>query len=239
MSGATLHYLCAGLRWRPQILLPVIVICSLLAGAPIDRAAAADWPSGPPVLRGSVAPDFIRWDCWQFDILAGYTNLDLPGGNTVNGPVFGGFLGYNFQWDQLVIGFDIGYKYASVLDFSTATTHFKLVDYVPARARAGYAIGTFLPYALVGVAVGRFNYGDFVAGQNERFSMPGFSPALAWIGRSHPASLSVPSGNTSHLRPWAVRSPRSIPASSASACGSSNPLTLSSALQSRWPDRES
>jgi outer membrane immunogenic protein len=111
-----------------------------------------------------VAPDFIRWDCWQFGILAGYTNLDLPGGNTANGPVFGGFLGYNFQWDQLVIGFDIGYKYASVLDFSTATTHFKLVDYVPGGARAGYAIGTFLPYALVGVAVGRFNYGDFVAG---------------------------------------------------------------------------
>jgi len=111
-----------------------------------------------------VAPDFIRWDCWQFGILAGYTNLDLPGANTTNGPVFGGFLGYNFQWDQLVIGFDTGYTYPAVLDFSTATTHFKLVDYVPMRARAGYAFGSFLPYALLGVAVGRFNYGDIVAG---------------------------------------------------------------------------
>jgi len=32
------------------------------------------------------------------------------------------------------------------------------------RARAGYAIGSFLPHALLGVAVGRFNYGDIVAG---------------------------------------------------------------------------
>jgi outer membrane immunogenic protein len=53
---------------------------------------------------------------------------------------------------------DIGYKYASVLDFNDGVTQFKLVDYVPIRARAGFAIGTFLPYALLGGAIGRFNY---------------------------------------------------------------------------------
>jgi outer membrane immunogenic protein len=35
---------------------------------------------------------------------------------------------------------------------------------VPIRARAGYAIGTFLPYALLGGAIGRFNYSNPSAG---------------------------------------------------------------------------
>lgn len=51
----------------------------------------------------------------QFGLLAGYSNMTIPS-NTTNGPVFGGFLGYNVQWDQLVVGFDLGYKYPSVLD---------------------------------------------------------------------------------------------------------------------------
>ena len=39
-----------------------------------------------------------------------------------------------------------------------AQSSIKLVDYATLRARAGYAFGQFLPYALVGGAVGRFNY---------------------------------------------------------------------------------
>jgi len=84
--------------------------------------------------------------------------------NTTNGPVFGGFFGYNMQWDQLVLGFDLGYKYPSVLDVSTDTAQFKLVDYATLRGRAGYAIGPFLPYAVVGIAVGRFNYANLDLG---------------------------------------------------------------------------
>lgn len=84
--------------------------------------------------------------------------------NTTNGPVFGAFLGHNIQWDQLVVGFDVAYKYPSVLDGSTDSTQFKLVDYATLRRRAGYAIGQFLPYAVLGIAVGRFNYGELVQG---------------------------------------------------------------------------
>jgi len=43
--------------------------------------------------------------------------------NFTNGPVFGGFFGYN-KWDQLVIGFDVGYKYALSWILSTAQTRF-------------------------------------------------------------------------------------------------------------------
>jgi|SRR4249919_1588139 len=129
---------------------------ALFAG--IDGAHSADWPGDPPPLRGTLAPGFARWDGWQLGIQGGYSNLKLSSASFTNGPTFGGFVGYNWQWDQLVVGFDIGYKYASVLDFNDGIKQFKLVDYVPIRARFGYAIGTFLPYALLGGAIGRFNY---------------------------------------------------------------------------------
>ena len=40
-----------------------------------------------------------------------------------------------------------------------ARSQMKLVDYATLRARAGYAWGQFLPYVVVGIAAGRFNYG--------------------------------------------------------------------------------
>ncbi len=135
-----------------------IAACSILVAASTERVMAADWP-----LRGSLEPSYVRWDGWQFGLLAGYSNMTTSL-NTTNGPVFGGFFGYNWQWDQLVVGFDLGYKYPSVLDSSTvsstAVSTFKLVDYATLRGRAGYAFGQFLPYAVLGVAVGRFNYSD-------------------------------------------------------------------------------
>lgn len=181
-----------------------IAVCALLASACAGRAMAADWP-----LRGSVAPSYARWDGWQLGVMAGYGNLNADFGNSTsplvasilrnslleqeaapstwtalqpnstNGPVFGAFLGYNVQWDELVLGWDLAYKHPSVLQSSTGDTltrrvdlsnneqhdvtvagqsTFKLVDYATLRARAGYAVGQFLPYAVVGIAVGRFNY---------------------------------------------------------------------------------
>ena len=38
---------------------------------------------------------------------------------------------------------------------------------VPIRARAGYAVGPFLPYALLGGAIGRFNYGNPTLGRGK------------------------------------------------------------------------
>ena len=169
---------------------------------------AADWP-----LRGSVAPSYARWDGWQAGVQVGYGNLNTDFGdstsplvafilrnstleneaqpsswtalprNSTNGPVFGGFVGYNVQWSELVLGADLAYMHPSVLQSSvsdsisrtvttsdtvthnvniTAQSAFKLVDYATLRARAGYAFDQFLPYAAVGIAVGRFNYGTTV-----------------------------------------------------------------------------
>ena len=102
----------------------------------------------------------------------------LPKTST-QGAVFGGFVGYNWQWSELVVGWDLGYKHPASLNSTTgnslerlfttsdgvqhdvtilANTSFKLVDYATLRGRAGYAVGEFLPYAVLGAAVGRFNF---------------------------------------------------------------------------------
>jgi outer membrane immunogenic protein len=184
--------------------------CSIVVCASIGDARAADWP-----LRGSLEPGYARWDGWQFGVQAGYANMNTDPGNstsqpiafilrntalesefapsewttlskgTTNSAIYGAFVGYNMQWDNLVVGFDLGYKHPSQLDAGTtdsisrrvvtstdnvqhdvtidAQTTLKLVDYATLRGRAGYAIGQFLPYAMVGAALGRFNYSTTVS----------------------------------------------------------------------------
>jgi len=182
---------------------------SAVVMASASGARAADWP-----LRGSLEPGYARWDGWQFGVQAGYGNMNTDPGNstsqpiafilrnttlenefapsewttlakgTTNSGVYGAFLGYNMQWDNLVVGFDLGYKHPSNLDAGAtdsitrrvvtsdniqhdvtidAHTTLKLVDYATLRGRAGYAMGQFLPYAVVGAALGRFNYSTTVS----------------------------------------------------------------------------
>jgi outer membrane immunogenic protein len=99
--------------------------------------------------------------------------------NVTDSPQWGAFLGYNWQMEQLVFGADVAYNRPSNLNSqatdtlerlvstSDAVNHdvtlqgtasLTLVDYATLRGRAGYAVGQFLPYAMLGVAIGRFNY---------------------------------------------------------------------------------
>src|SRR5262245_12386974 len=209
MSGATLQFRAGLRRRPHKFLLCSIALCSVLAVESLERAGAADWPGAAPVLRGSVSPGYVRWDGWQAGIQAGFGNLNADFGkstgplvafilrnstleaeggvstwttlpsNTTNGAVFGGFVGYNWQWSELVVGWDFAYKRPATLNSTAADsltrrfvtsdniqhdvtidaqTSFKLVDYATLRAKAGYAFDEFLPYAVLGAAVGRFNY---------------------------------------------------------------------------------
>jgi opacity protein-like surface antigen len=155
------------------------------------------------------AQPYGRWDGINVGVFAGVTNMDTDFGgstgqlvafilrdstleneaapsnwtalphNITNGRTYGFFLGYNAQWDQLVLGVDAIYSRASSLQGSAsdslsrivttsdgvqhdvtiaAQSTMKLIDYATLRMRAGYAFGQFLPYAFIGGAVGRFNY---------------------------------------------------------------------------------
>jgi opacity protein-like surface antigen len=102
----------------------------------------------------------------------------LPNASAENSQ-WGGFVGYNWQMDELVLGVDLTYNHVNSLQSAASdsisrivttsdsdvhnvtiqsSAFIRLLDYGTLRARAGYAFGQFLPYAFVGLAVGRFDY---------------------------------------------------------------------------------
>jgi outer membrane immunogenic protein len=88
----------------------------------------------------------------------------------------GAFLGYNTQWQDLVLGVEATYTHTNLnttapstavaRSFPDSTTavgvsangNLNLTDFGTARGRAGYVVGNFLPYGFVGMAVGRASY---------------------------------------------------------------------------------
>lgn len=171
-------------------------------------ARAADWPDDILRGSFTPSPT-VRWEGLNLGIQTGLTSMDTDFGgstsqqvayilrnstleneahpsqwttlphNITNSKNYGLFLGYSYQWDQLVLGFDGAYNKMSSAEAQasdsmtrivttgdtvqhtvtlSASSTMKLVDYATARMRAGYAFGQFLPYVFAGGAVGRFNY---------------------------------------------------------------------------------
>jgi outer membrane immunogenic protein len=93
---------------------------------------------------------------------------------------YGGFIGYNAQWGDVVVGLEANYNHTNVSASSggslgrilvspdgnwnvpvvvSTTAAISLTDFGTVRARAGYAFDRFLPYLFGGVAIGRASYG--------------------------------------------------------------------------------
>jgi outer membrane immunogenic protein len=95
----------------------------------------------------------------------------------------GAFVGYNTQWQDLVLGVEANYTHASLntasatsptfqiarafnppagnvtsVSINSAAGHMSLTDYAEARGRAGYVVGNLLPYGFIGIVVGRGSY---------------------------------------------------------------------------------
>jgi outer membrane immunogenic protein len=98
---------------------------------------------------------------------------------------FGGFLGYNTQWQDLIVGVEGNYTHTSLsmtatsptviarefnpavgnvtaVSINNANAHLGITDYAEARGRAGYIVGNLLPYGFIGMVVGRGNYSDSI-----------------------------------------------------------------------------
>jgi outer membrane immunogenic protein len=183
-----------------------VVITGMLAAALATPAAAADYLRGSTY--DAPTPVSYNWSGFYVGGQAGYANTDvrysgatrdmtahllrlttieqeaqvsswpsLPGRNT-RGSSYGGFVGYNAQWDDVVLGLEVNYNSTSLrtsssdliarrfltsdkiqydgIVSSSATMH--LTDYGTVRARAGWAWGWIMPYATVGLAVGRADF---------------------------------------------------------------------------------
>jgi outer membrane immunogenic protein len=112
------------------------------------------------------------------------SQLQLLGNAAGNAFGGGAFLGYNTQWQDLVLGVEANYTHTSLntttatpssfqiarafdpsstgnvsgVSLSKASGSLSLTDYGEARARAGYVVGNLLPYAFVGMVVGMGSY---------------------------------------------------------------------------------
>jgi opacity protein-like surface antigen len=173
--------------------LAAALFASATATAISTCASAADMPE--TILRGGTysepSPDYMRWDGVSLGATFGWTNITVDyssafaAGTTTkdqtNSAQFGGFLGYNWQWETLVLGVEGAYNRPASLDSSGTdagqSATYKLIDYGTVRARAGYAYGHFLPYAFLGAAVGRINYVTPTTSKNNAFA-PGFEAGL-------------------------------------------------------------
>ena len=122
--------------------------------------------------------DYILRNSVIQDNVSGWTTL--PNGST-NGTSYGGFIGYNWQWDDVVVGVEANYNRLSLsksaadslgrrfidndgalpgynYDYSVlvaGNSTVKLTDLATFRARAGWAVGSLLPYGFIGFAVAR------------------------------------------------------------------------------------
>ena len=90
---------------------------------------------------------------------------------------YGGFIGYNFQFTEAIIGVELNYTHGNffgsnsgiqsrVFQYPTdyvsqatasSSASMKITDYGSLRARAGYPVGNFLPYGFLGLAMGQAN----------------------------------------------------------------------------------
>jgi outer membrane immunogenic protein len=87
-----------------------------------------------------------------------------------NNTGFGGYAGYNSQWDDVVIGLEANYIHGQYSTVSSSTGYstdvngtllttnsraaVKIDDFGSLRVRAGYVAGSFLPYLFLGGGVG-------------------------------------------------------------------------------------
>jgi outer membrane immunogenic protein len=106
------------------------------------------------------------------------SDFQVLGKGSAVGAGGGAFLGYNTQWQDLVLGVEATYTHVNLNttastvpngvsrffpDVSTgvavaASGNLDLTDYGTARGRAGYVVGNLLPYGFLGMAVGRASY---------------------------------------------------------------------------------
>ena len=144
-------------------------------------------------------------------------NLGL-GKQSARSSGFGGFAGYNSQWDDVVVGVEASYLHGGFGGSSTASqgplvggplsdgffhsvkatsqAAISISDMATFRARAGYAAGSFLPYVFGGVALGDADITRTVT-IDDHYA-PTFAGAIASCSNSPPFCVMSSSTQAQH-----------------------------------------
>jgi len=123
------------------------------------------------------------------------------GSHSTASPSYGGFIGYNVQWEDVILGVELNYNRVSLPASSSGTVsrsfidstnlptghHYyydpvtvsaqssiQLTDIATFRARAGWELGSFLPYGFAGFAVGRANTSATATASLSAYDIPDF-----------------------------------------------------------------
>lgn len=145
-------------------------------------------------------------------------NLNL-GKQSARTSAYGGFAGYNWQWDDVVLGLEASYLHGSFGGTASATegplifgplsdnfyhavaatssSTISISDMATFRGRAAYAYGSFLPYAFGGFALGNADISQSV------FITDHYSPTFAGTmascsGPTPPVCASLSATNALH-----------------------------------------
>ena len=153
----------------------------------------------------------------ESDLSVSTWNLGL-GKESARSSGFGGFAGYNSQWDDVVIGLEASYLHGSFGGASSASqalvgatplsdgnyhsvtatsqSAISISDMATFRARAGYAYGVFLPYLFGGAALGQADITRTVTVADQY--APTFASAVAACptGQASPPPFCVTSSTT-------------------------------------------
>ena len=124
------------------------------------------------------------------------------GDDTSKAPTYGAFVGYNWQFDDLILGFEANYNHTNLFGTAsatrcydavlttcssaiplgdgnsynatvTATASMRITDYGTARLRAGWVVDNVLPYAMIGLAVGRAELSRYATATGTPVNPPG------------------------------------------------------------------
>ena len=125
----------------------------------------------------------------------GASNLLTSRSRRVGDVSFGGYAGYNVQYDDVVVGIEVDYTsfgrgggssdsisriktnslgYLETVGLQGASST-KINDFGTIRARAGYAFGNLLPYVTGGFAIGRARIADGVFIQDSGYNATTFN----------------------------------------------------------------
>ena len=173
-----------------------LLVAGMLFGA-MQGAQAADLPILRGALPDSYGPRVVNWEGVYFGGQVQYGSATSKPSPGINGDLqstfvsppgssynwvglgtaqdnrigYGGFIGYNSQWDDVVIGVEANYIHSGYNALTNSTGYAPLngspitsttlssaqiqsSDFGSARIRAGYAIGSFLPYMFAGAGFG-------------------------------------------------------------------------------------
>ena len=143
----------------------VVIACLGLLALAGGSATAADLPRYGPVPQAPGYSPIYNWTGFYLGINGGggwgQSQWDGVGTFDVSGGVIGGTVGYNWQFNQIVVGAEGDIDWSGIKGTTTVLcppgceTRNKWLATV--RGRLGYAFDRFLPYITGGLAVGDIN----------------------------------------------------------------------------------